>query len=89
MKESKKTPIVTVAHRTLRNHSADVLRRVRAGETLRITNHGEVVAVLTPADRPLALRRREARVRGGFSRLPRLRIERPVQELLDDLRGER
>lgn len=89
MKKPTEAPIVTVAHRTLRNHSAEILRRVRAGETLRITNRGEVVAVLAPADRPLALRRREARVRGGFSRLPRLRIERPVREHLDDLRGER
>lgn len=89
MKEPTETPIVTVAHRTLRNHSSEVLRRVQAGETLRITNHGEVVAVLAPVDRPLALRRREARVRGGFSHLPRLRIERPAQEHLDELRGER
>ena len=82
-------PVPTVAHRTLRNHSAEVLRRVQSGGTLRITNHGEVVAVLAPASRPLALRRREARVRGGFSKLPRLRIDGPAQELLDDLRSER
>jgi prevent-host-death family protein len=89
MKEPTETPIVTIAHRTLRNHSAEILRRVRAGETLRITNRGEVVAVLAPADRPLALRRREARVRGGFSRLARLRMEQPAQAHIDDLRGER
>lgn len=89
MEEPTETPILTVAHRTLRNHSAEVLRRVQSGETLRITNHGEVVAVLAPADRPLALRRREARVRGGFAQLARIRIDRPAQEHLDDLRGER
>ncbi len=39
----------TIPHRELRNHSGDVLRRVQAGETIQVTNHGEVVAILSPA----------------------------------------
>ncbi|WP_370449014.1 type II toxin-antitoxin system Phd/YefM family antitoxin [Cryobacterium sp. Hb1] len=41
-----------MAHRDLRNNSAKVLRAVRHGETLQVTNHGEVVSVLSPP--PLA-----------------------------------
>ncbi len=37
-----------VAHRELRNHSAEVLRRVEAGESLQITNRGRPVARLVP-----------------------------------------
>jgi prevent-host-death family protein len=36
----------TMSHRELRNNSAEVLRAVRAGETIEVTNHGEVAAVL-------------------------------------------
>lgn len=39
----------TITHRELRNHSAEVLRRIEAGESLRVTNHGRPVACLTPA----------------------------------------
>ena len=38
----------TVASRDLRNHTADVLRRVSAGEQVSVTVHGEIVAVLSP-----------------------------------------
>lgn len=81
----------TIPHRELRNNSSAVLRAVQAGETIEITNHGEVVAILVPPQRqPLApLRTRKARVRGGFQDLPRVRIDRPSQETLDELRGDR
>jgi prevent-host-death family protein len=51
----------TVASRDLRNHTADVLRRVAAGETVAVTVRGEVVAEIhPPADRrPLSLSREE------------------------------
>jgi prevent-host-death family protein len=78
-----------LAHRELRNRSAEVLREVAAGATYEITNHGDVVAVLSPPARHVDLRIRQPRVRGGFSGLPRVRRDRPVQEVLDDLRGER
>lgn len=79
-----------IPHRELRNNSAEVLRRVQAGETIEVTNHGEVVAVLVPPQRqPGQLRSRPARRRGGFSQLPRVRIKESTRDILDELRGER
>ena len=40
-----------VPQRQLRNNTADLLRRVEAGERLRITVHGHPVAELVPVDR--------------------------------------
>ena len=37
-----------IAHRDLRNQSAEILRRVARGESFEITNHGQVVAVIRP-----------------------------------------
>jgi prevent-host-death family protein len=81
----------TIAHRELRNNSSAVLRAVQAGESIEISNHGEVVAVLVPPGRRSSesLRVRGATVKGGFSTLCRAHLGRPVQESLDDLRGER
>ncbi len=79
----------TLAHRDLRNRSAEVLRRVQAGETFQVTNHGEVVAVLSPANRAPGLRVRVATVRGGFAALPRGRADVPTATVLDELRGDR
>jgi len=81
----------TIPHRELRNNSSAVLRDVQAGESIEISNHGEVVAILVPPGRrsPDSLPVRRARVRGGFATLHRIRLDRPVQESLDDLRGDR
>lgn len=38
----------TIPHRELRNNSSEVLARVAAGETIAITNHGTVVAIMCP-----------------------------------------
>lgn len=38
----------SVASRDLRNHTADVLRRVAGGEVVAVTVHGEVVAEIHP-----------------------------------------
>ncbi len=79
----------TVAHRELRNNSAEILRRVAAGEEFEVTNRGEVIAVLLPA----SAERRSHVVRhataAGFSALPRVSADEHVQEILDDLRGDR
>lgn len=40
----------SIAHRELRNNSADVLRRVEAGESFQITNRGRLVARLVPVE---------------------------------------
>ncbi|MBS1905720.1 MAG: type II toxin-antitoxin system prevent-host-death family antitoxin [Actinobacteria bacterium] len=41
----------TISHREMRNNSAEVLRRVEAGETITVTNHGRDVAQITPIRR--------------------------------------
>ncbi|MGH3907945.1 MAG: type II toxin-antitoxin system Phd/YefM family antitoxin [Pseudonocardiaceae bacterium] len=81
----------TIPHRELRNNSSAVLRDVQAGETLYVTNNGEVVAVLVPPPRGAgaSLRIRRATVRGGFAELERTSIQEPVQDVLDELRGDR
>jgi prevent-host-death family protein len=80
----------TIPHRELRNNSAAVLREVQAGETFEITNHGEVVAILSPPAKGLPpLRVRPARAKRAFSGLPRVRLDRPSQDILDELREER
>jgi prevent-host-death family protein len=70
-----------VSSRDLRNHTADVLRRVEAGERLRISVNRRPVAELVPLDRP--------RWASGAA------IERVIQEasadaaLIDDLAAVR
>jgi prevent-host-death family protein len=78
-----------LAHRDLRNRSSEVLREVAAGATYEITNHGKVVAVLSPPRSRSELRVRPARVRGSFASLPRVSRDESVQDALDDLRGDR
>ncbi|NNN21504.1 MAG: type II toxin-antitoxin system prevent-host-death family antitoxin [Acidimicrobiales bacterium] len=38
----------TVGLRELRNQTSDVMKRVRAGETVEITDHGHIVAQIVP-----------------------------------------
>lgn len=40
--------MATISHREMRNKSAEILRRVAAGEELVVTNHGRPVARLSP-----------------------------------------
>lgn len=76
-----------IAHRDLRNRSAEILRAVADGESFEITNHGEVVAVLSPPG-SVPLRIRPATKRGGWKDLPRVPATRPTQEILDELRED-
>lgn len=80
-----------IPHRELRNQSSEILREVQAGESFEISNHGEIVAVLSPPTRrgQPSLRVRRARRQAGFSKLPRVRLDTPAQEAIDDLRGAR
>ena len=78
-----------LAHRDLRNRSAEILRDVRAGATYEITNHGEVVAVLSPPGGRTELRIRPARVHRGFGELPRARLTESSEHVLDELRADR
>ncbi len=38
----------TVTHREMRNQSGDILRQVADGETIRVTNNGQVAALIVP-----------------------------------------
>ena len=93
----REVPVRTISHRELRNNSAEVLRAVKAGEAIEVTNHGEVAAVLVPP----SLTPYERLVAAGKVREPRkdrpvdLRLIRrasvPVSstEIIADVRGER
>lgn len=80
--------MTTIPHRELRNSSSEVLRRVQAGETIQVTNHGEVVAILSPPGATLAPRVAVARERGGFASIPRVRSAVTTRQALDALREE-
>lgn len=87
----------TISHRELRNNSSEVLREVAAGETIEVTNHGEVAAVLVPP----SLTPYERLVVAGKVREPRKerrvdlrnlrRVAAPVSssEIIADIRGDR
>lgn len=38
----------TVTHREMRNESGEILRQVANGETVQVTNHGQVAALIVP-----------------------------------------
>lgn len=38
----------TVSHREMRNQSGDILRHVADGETVQVTNRGQVAALIVP-----------------------------------------
>lgn len=84
----------TISHREFRNQSGSVLERVRNGETIAITNHGEVAAILSPPhasaiDRlGAAGRLRKAINSEPFGLTERLHSDISSAELLDELRGD-
>lgn len=81
-----------IPHRELRNNSAAILRRVAAGESFEITNHGEVVAILRQPvadDLWYAEMARPATRSRGWNDIERVRARRPMQEVLDELREDR
>lgn len=84
--------MVSVASRDLRNHTADVLRRVAAGERVVVTVHGEPVAELVPPvrSRPRFLRKQDlAKVLSRSAADPGLRedLAELAGETTDDLGG--
>lgn len=80
-----------IAHRDLRNRSSEILRAVAAGESFEITNHGEVVAVLSPpaeAKPPLDIVK-PATIHGRWDEIVPVARDGPsTQEILDDLRED-
>lgn len=79
-----------LAHRDLRNRSSEVLRAVAGGATYEITNHGEVVALLSPV-RPEAGRTvvRRARIDGHWDEIEPTDGPATTAEVLEALRQDR
>ena len=88
-----------VGVRELRQNLSVYLRRVKAGQRLEVTERGQPVARLEPIvdeDDPIARLEREGRIarrgRGSLKDLPpplKLKLERPLSELLEEMREER
>lgn len=85
-----------IAHRELRNNSSQILAAVKNGESIEVTNHGEVVAVLvppaaTPYERLVAAGKvrvaQPGRVR-KFSDIQASSSERDPLDVLAEMRGE-
>jgi antitoxin (DNA-binding transcriptional repressor) of toxin-antitoxin stability system len=74
-----------VASRDLRNHTADVLRRVREGGVVAVTVRGQVVAELHP---PTDARPRSWRRADLASWLPREQADPALRDDLRVLAGE-
>jgi prevent-host-death family protein len=88
--------MTTIPHRELRNQSSKILERVKNGETISVTNNGEVAATLIPPSHtPFEQLLRSGSIRpaapGGidFRSVPRVSVEGSTADLLDDLRGDR
>src|SRR5437764_975717 len=88
----------TVGVRELRQNLSIYLERVKKGEALTVTEHGASVAILRPlAPASNALARLVAEGRAtqpvrSIRDLPRplaVKLEKPLSEILDDLRDER
>ena len=85
----------TIPHRELRNNSSKVLADVKGGETIAVTNHGEIAAILVPPgtsryDQLVASGRvTPARNPGHAREIKRVKGTLTIAEVLDDLKGER
>lgn len=88
--------VTTIPHRKLRNQSSKVLERVKNGETIHVTNNGEIAATLIPPSAsPFERLLQAGQVRPSaagpvdFRTLPRIVTECSTADILDDLRGDR
>ena len=88
--------MTTIPHRELRNQSSKILERVKNGETIDVTNNGEIAATLIP---PSASPFERALISGSvrqasqdpidFRLLPRVTSDADTANILADLRGDR
>jgi len=86
--------VAEVTHRQLRNESGEVLRRVAAGETILVTNHGRPAAVIGPPPtdvlEDLASRGRLRPALTGADSLGSIRRTRSARrsdDIVSDVRG--
>ena len=80
----------TITHRQLRNESGAVLRDVEAGESILVSNHGSVVARISPAsETEPALPVTRAASAHDFDDVPLYDRPGNVLDDLTDLRGDR
>jgi prevent-host-death family protein len=87
-----------VAAGEIRRNLRVYLDRVKAGEVLEVTQRGELVALLMPVpERQSVIQRLVAEGRATAPTLPRatmgpplrLKLERPMSEILDELKEDR
>ena len=83
-----------ITHRQMRNDSADVLRRVAAGETILVTNNGQPAAVIGPPPGDvLALLSAQGQLRkalnspAGLRSIKRRKSIKTTAEIITDVRG--
>jgi prevent-host-death family protein len=88
--------MTTIPHRELRNQSSKILERVKNGETIDVTNNGEIAATLippssSPFERLLLAGQVRPAAKGpvDFQALPRISSPASTAEILADLRGDR
>jgi prevent-host-death family protein len=87
--------VVRIGVRELRQHASRYLDRVKAGETVEVTERGRLVALIVPAEPARAARERliaEGRLipaTGGLQLPRRISAARTTEEVLDDLREDR
>lgn len=88
--------MTTIPHRELRNQSSKILDRVKNGETIDVTNNGEIAATLippsaSPFERLLLAGHVRPAGKGpvDFRALPRITSAISTAEILADLRGDR
>jgi prevent-host-death family protein len=90
----------TVGVRQLRQNLSVYLDRVKLGEALTVTEHGEEIAILrpmppddaTPLERLVAegqARPPRRPLREVLPQIHRVKLDRPSEEILDELREER
>lgn len=78
----------------MRNDSADVLRRVAAGETILVTNNGQPAAVIGPPHGDvLAILSAQGQLRealnspAGLRSIKRRKSDKTTAEIITDVRG--
>lgn len=84
----------SVTHREMRNSSGEILRAVAAGESVQVTNNGQIAAIISPPSGAsideLVARgqvRRARRPRADLSAITRRTATSPSQQLIADTRG--